>query len=884
VFGENFSKAKKNCGLKTGSFSFVSYSFLTWLLLAKVKITSTTSMKKLLRRTLVVSTIFWGLSMVANISNWLFNLQAGRILPKEDFAILSVFLSFQYLLSVPATALSTTVNRFTAYYTEKNEPQKYFYFFRQYWWLTWVIGLTFFSLFLLMQNFLGSFFSLKSSWQAIAFAPIILPLFLLAFESGVLFGRLQIIWVGVLYVFGAAVKLLFFILFPKAPFSALTMAIIALPVSVLVAWLASVFIGRSFRPPWAGEWLGKKNFEETYKFLGSSVFTGLGTILIFNIDVLLVNHYLPSYEAGVYATLSLLGKVLYFGAGSLIGLLVPLTAQAQAKNEPEQRPLLMVLGVVALAGVGILAAYSLFPQLIVRLLLTEGGLVTLPYLFKYSLAMLFLVLAACFTTYNLAKKNYFQANLITLAAIFQGLLIFLFHQSVSQVVEMVLISILGLLICLVIVEITGLTGQALQNNLKSFLGLFFKEPNLSNEHKKAKIPIFNKHKKTRILIFNWRDIKHQRAGGAEIYVFELARHLVKNGFEVTLFAANDGRCDSAEIVQGVKIVRRGGFVTVYFWAALYYLFKFRKKADLVIDSENGIPFFSPLYCSRPTILLVHHVHQDVFLRSLIPPFSWLALFFEIFLMPVVYRQSTVVAVSFSTAEDLQKVIGLKTAKVIFNGVDTFAYKTGKKAASPLVCYVGRLKKYKSIEVLLEAFSRLIKQIPDARLLIAGEGDYRSFLESKAKDLGLGDTVRFLGRVLEEEKINLLVQSWVMVNPSYLEGWGITCLEANACGTPVLASRVEGLKESVSEGESGYLFNYGQADDLFWKLKWLLTDKTEREKLSRTARNWSQKYSWSEQTKKFEELICQTLNIGRQKGHLGKLKKEMEEKWLNPVFP
>src|SRR3989344_4099724 len=108
--------------------------------------------------------IFWGASMLGNIFNWLFNLLVGRTLLKEEFAILTVFLSFQYLINVPAIALSTTISRFTAYYSEKKEQQKFFYFFRQYWWLSWGLALGFFSLFVLFRSQIGGFFGIDSNF------------------------------------------------------------------------------------------------------------------------------------------------------------------------------------------------------------------------------------------------------------------------------------------------------------------------------------------------------------------------------------------------------------------------------------------------------------------------------------------------------------------------------------------------------------------------------------------------------------------------------------------------------------------------------------------------------------------------------------------------
>ncbi len=818
--------------------------------------------------------VFWGLSMAANFFNWTFNLLAGRVLAKEELAALAVFLSFQYLLNVPAAALGMTVSRFTAFFRQKGEPQKHFYFFRQYWWFSWAVSLFFLSVFLLSGNFLKGFFGFNGNFLFWAFALIFIPLFLLSFETGVLLGQMAFVWVGFLYFWEALVKLLFLLLTPQIPalkvlFSPLGLAVLALPVSVAAAWAVSLFLGRSFHPLPTAEKIGdKEKFRETYRFLGNSFFVSLGLVLVYSLDVLLVNHYFSPSQAGVYAVLSLLGKVLFFSAGSFISLLIPLTARAQARGESTGRPLGLVLAAVFLIGGGIWLAYALAPDLTVRLLLGGRGLVALPYLTRYSLAMLFLSLAACLTAFGLAKKNYWTSFWLGAAAVLQGVLIVFFHQSLSEVVSVVFWTLLGLLLVVGGSEAAGVTPRSLLNNLKSFWQLFsFEGP------KPAR-------KKMKVLVFNWRDLKHCRAGGAEVYLQKIAEGLVKKNFAVTIFTANDGHCQAKETTGGVEIIRRGGFITVYFWAAVYFLFKFRGRFDVVIDSENGIPFFSPLYAGAPVILLVYHVHRDIFFRSLPPPFSWLAIFLEASLMPAVYRRSLVAAISQSTAEDLGRGIGLKADLIIPAGIDTEFFHRCPKKKTPQIIYLGRLKKYKSVGVLLEAFRPVAQKVPKARLVIAGEGDQRPFLENQTHRLGLERKVRFTGKVTEREKVKLLGESWVMVNPSYQEGWGMVCLEAGACGTPVLASRVDGLKEAVGEGESGYLFEYGNTEELSFRLKDLLADKEKREKLSKDARRWSEKFTWEKQVAKFEELLLRACGQNPKRAFVFRLKKE--ERWLKPM--
>lgn len=790
--------------------------------------------------------------MVANVFNWLFNIEAGRVLTREAFATLSVFLSFQYLLSVPANSLATTVARFTAYYSEKGEREKHFHFFRQYWWLAWTAGFFFLLLFMASASFIGDFFHLQVP-LVFLFAGLLLPIFLVAFERGVLSGQLAFVWVGVLFIVEAGTKLLMVRLSPGARGLQEYLVVAALPASLFAAWFVSLLIARSFHPlPVAAPAPGIRKLQETYKFLGYSFFAGLGAVLIYNLDILLVKHYFSASEAGVYSTLSLMGKTLFFGAGSLISLIVPLTARSVGAGHRGSgwNPFPALLFSVIFGAGGIIwLAYFLFPEFMIKTLLTSKGMVVLPYLSQYSLGMLFLVMASSFVTYSLAKKNYLPTRLTLTAALIEAVLIVYRHQTLAQVVDTVSYTLFFLFVSVAAVEAFGMTGNSVRNNIFSLWRLFAGDRRLF-----ARQP----GNKTRVLIFNWRDAKHAEAGGSEVYLKEISGRLGQANCDVTIFTANDGKCKAEEEEGGVRIIRRGGFLTVYVLAFFYYALRLRGKYDIIIDSENGIPFFTPLYARVPVILLVHHVHQDIFFRSLVPPFSWIANYLETYVMPLVYRKSTVVAVSPSTANELFQEIGLAANEVITNGVDTVAYSASAKSETPLVSYVGRLKRYKSIDVFLRAFHRLGESMPQARAVIAGDGEDRERLAELARELGLDGRVTFAGRVGEEEKVKILAASWVMVQPSYLEGWGITCLEANACGTPVLASRVSGLTDAVSEGVSGYFFEYGDDRALGNMLRDIFEDRGKRDALSATARAWSEKHSWDRQSKKFKVLISRLI--------------------------
>jgi glycosyltransferase involved in cell wall biosynthesis len=360
----------------------------------------------------------------------------------------------------------------------------------------------------------------------------------------------------------------------------------------------------------------------------------------------------------------------------------------------------------------------------------------------------------------------------------------------------------------------------------------------------------------RILIFNWRDTKHAEGGGAEIYIHELARRWVSAGNEVTLFCGNDGNSQVQEDIDGVHIVRKGSFNLVYVWACIYYLTRFRGKFDVIIDCENGIPFFTPLYSRLPVYCIVFHVHQDIFTQYLRPGPAMLARFLERRCMPLIYRSKQYITISESSKHSMINRLGIKAKQIqlIYCGIDLKLFRPGLKNRKPTALYVGRLKAYKSVDVLIRAFKHVITSQPNAQLLIAGTGDADQTLRILTTTLGLQRNVSFLGRVSEQEKIRLMQDTWVFCNPSYAEGWGITTIEANACATPVIASDVDGLRDSVSEPGAGFLAPYGDAAAFAEKICQILEDKPRLKIMSHNARVWAEKFDWQVSADNFLNII------------------------------
>jgi glycosyltransferase involved in cell wall biosynthesis len=359
-----------------------------------------------------------------------------------------------------------------------------------------------------------------------------------------------------------------------------------------------------------------------------------------------------------------------------------------------------------------------------------------------------------------------------------------------------------------------------------------------------------------VLFLAWRDLRHPEGGGSEVYVEEIARRLAAGGRRVTIFCAAREGAPRDEEVAGVRFLRRGGRITVYLWAALYHHRGRFRDHDVVVDVQNGVPFFSPLYCSRRVVVLVHHVHREqwpVVFPERMARFGW---WLESRLAPSLYARATYVAVSEATKSELAGLgISPERIQVIHNGTETPAGGGGAGVARsprPTVAYLGRLVPHKRVEILLEAFAELRERLPGLTLDIAGRGWWEPQLRRRAEELRLGEDVRFLGWVDEAAKAELLARSWVLAMPSIKEGWGLAVLEAASFRTPAVGFRVGGLAESIQDGVTGLVVD--DADSFRAALERLLTDADLRGRLGRQAAVWARRFDWDSSARAFDVVF------------------------------
>lgn len=364
---------------------------------------------------------------------------------------------------------------------------------------------------------------------------------------------------------------------------------------------------------------------------------------------------------------------------------------------------------------------------------------------------------------------------------------------------------------------------------------------------------------------NWQDRQNPHSGGAEIHLHEVFGRLAARGHEVTLLVSSWQGAPARAVIDGMDVHRTGGRHTFPIMAPVYHRRHLAQRSfDIVIEDLNKVPVLAPRWRRTPAVLLVHHLFGTTAFEEAAFPVAAATWLME---QPLarLYRGLPVQAVSESTARDLvRRGFERRRIEVIENGVDLEYYSTAPEAtrfAEPTVLYLGRLKRYKRVDLIVRAIARLRDDGVDARLIIAGQGDARRDLERVTAELGLTDRVRFAGFVSEDEKRELFRRTWVHVLTSPKEGWGISNVEAAACGTATVASDSPGLRDSVRDGVTGFLAPHGDVEALAGRLARILGDPALRDELGTQARAFAEQFSWDRTADRTEAHLSRVLADG-----------------------
>ncbi|MEU4822342.1 glycosyltransferase family 4 protein [Actinomadura sp. NPDC023710] len=366
----------------------------------------------------------------------------------------------------------------------------------------------------------------------------------------------------------------------------------------------------------------------------------------------------------------------------------------------------------------------------------------------------------------------------------------------------------------------------------------------------------------RLAVVNWRDPWHPSAGGAERYAWELARRFAGEGARVHYVTSRAPGQKRRERIEDVEFVRLGGRFTVYPLVLLWMLgFRLgRRRFDAVVDCQNGIPFFTPWVVPRrvPVFCVIHHVHDAQF--GLYFP-GWLAWVGQVLEGPVsrwTYRRHALVVVSPSTERAVRERLGWTgPTHVVPNGT-VVADPDGavsEPAGDPDLVCVTRLVPHKRLPLLLDLAGALRETHPGLRLHIVGDGPEAGALTAGIRARGLEKVVIAHGYVPENVKAALVARADLHLSTSQGEGWGLSVIEAAALGVPTVAHDVDGLRDAVRDGATGWLVREGddQADVVRRALE-DLGDRTERDRVATECQRWAAEFDWARTTARMRGLI------------------------------
>jgi glycosyltransferase involved in cell wall biosynthesis len=345
----------------------------------------------------------------------------------------------------------------------------------------------------------------------------------------------------------------------------------------------------------------------------------------------------------------------------------------------------------------------------------------------------------------------------------------------------------------------------------------------------------------RVHVLAWRDLDDPDAGGSEVHADEFMRRWASAGLDIThRTSAAAGQPAVAER-NGYKVVRRGSRYSVFPRAVGSEWIGRMGGYDALVEVWNGVPWLSPLWCRKPRITFLHHVHGPMWHQLLPRPLAGLGRVMEATLAPPFYRRTTTLTPSEATRDDLL-ALGFRDDRVVAvsNGVDAMFRPGGDRSPVPLVVCVARLAPVKRQGELIEAAVVARRRVPDLQLVIVGDGPLRPALEARIAAHGAGEWITLAGRLSHEALVALYQRAWLVSSASLAEGWGLTLTEAAACETPAVATDVSGHRSSVVDGVTGVLAPLDRLGD---EMAAVLLDRPRRERLAAAALARARTLTW-----------------------------------------
>ncbi|TGV00665.1 oligosaccharide flippase family protein [Flavivirga rizhaonensis] len=378
--------------------------------------------------------------LAVNGGNYLYNLILGRLLGPAQFADAAVLITFLLVLSFVAMTFQLVTAKFSVLF----ENQLFKSFISKIYKNALIVGIVMGALIIGFASQLQELFNTPSSSMFVIFGCGVPLYFLMSVNRGVFQGKKAFKALSITYQFEMLSRLL------------VTLGVIFLfniQSSVVIAIGILISFGFGLIPfKFKSIDLKSKSFlsvlqaKQIKQFFILTAFYELTQIIINNSDILLVKHYFESYEAGLYASLALIGRIVYFIAWMFVMLLLPTVVQLKKEGKETASILFKYVGYIAAISVTIIVACLSFPEIIIKLLFGESYIAMAPLLWKYAIATSMFAISNIFAYYYLSLDKYVPVIISGVFGMLQMILVIFYHSSLEQVVYMQIIAMVLLLI------------------------------------------------------------------------------------------------------------------------------------------------------------------------------------------------------------------------------------------------------------------------------------------------------------------------------------------------------------------------------------------------------------------------------------------------------
>lgn len=374
---------------------------------------------------------------------------------------------------------------------------------------------------------------------------------------------------------------------------------------------------------------------------------------------------------------------------------------------------------------------------------------------------------------------------------------------------------------------------------------------MGNDPTSALAEMVSKSQIRRIKVVAWRDLDDPEAGGSELHAAEVLRRWAAAGLAVTQRTSAVHGKPELTSRDGYSVVRCDGRYRVFANVLREGLRSSQSEFDAVVEIWNGMPFFSPLWFRGPRSVWLHHVHGEMWQMTLPGLLGRIGWFIEKRFAPLFYKGTEIATLSASSEHEIHERLGLRRTTVVPPGISDFYSTGGQRSPHPTVVAVGRLVPVKRFDLLIREFVAARAMVPEAQLIIVGEGYLRGELEELIEKLDASGFVSLMGRVSDIELRELYQSAWLVASASLREGWGMSLTEAAACGTPAVATNIAGHRDAVADGVSGYLVADDHIGSIIAKV---LSDSRLRQSLASGAEEHAKSLTWDQTALRLFQLL------------------------------